>query len=362
MFTNADLKQIEKKGVKIDVVEKQLDNFRKGFPYINLYAPAIPGNGLLCFTEEEAEKWESFYNKNYADYEILKFVPASGAASRMFKHLHEFRQKYKGTPDDIEMFEADKGFGSVFNFFSNIKKFAFYTELKEVMAENGLELDDLIEKRNFNPVLDYFLLDMGLGYSKLPKGLLLFHKYSDGNRMAMEEHLVEAIRYAKNGDGKAVVHFTISPEHKMFFEEAVSLRKKRYEESNDISIDVSYSQQKSSTDTISVDLNNEPFRYDDGSILFRPGGHGALIENLNDLQGEIVFVKNIDNIVPDRLREPTVLYKKHLNMWRNLMKGILLIRSLIRSGILQRSSLIFLYPLLLKVMKIWRKLIFCLIS
>ena len=310
MFTNADLKQIEQKGINIEIVEKQLDNFRKGFPYVNLYAPATPGNGLLCFTDEEAKKWESYYNKNYADYEILKFVPASGAASRMFKHLHEFRQKYNDSPEAIDMFEADKGFGSVFNFFSNIKKFAFYADLKEVMAKNGLDLDGLIEKRDFNPVLDYFLKDIGLGYSKLPKGLLLFHKYSDGNRMAMEEHLVEAISYAKNVDGKAAVHFTISPEHKKLFEEAVSLRKKRYEENNDISIEVSYSQQKSSTDTIAVDMNNEPFRDDDGTILFRPGGHGALIENFNDLKGEIVFVKNIDNVVPDRLREPTILYKK----------------------------------------------------
>lgn len=310
MFTDADLKQIKSKGIKIDVVEKQLDNFKKGFPYINLYAPAIPGNGLLCLTEEEAEKWETFYNNNYTDYEILKFVPASGAASRMFKHLHEFRQKYTGTPEDIEMFEADKGFGSVHNFFSNISKFAFYEELKGVMADNGLDLDDLIEKKDFNPVLDYFLLDTGLGYSKLPKALLLFHKYSDGNRMAMEEHLVEAVRYAVNGDGKASVHFTISPEHKTLFEEAVLERKKKYEDRYNVSIEVSYSQQKPSTDTIAVDLNNEPFRDDDGSIFFRPGGHGALIENLNDLQGEIVFIKNIDNIVPDRLREPTVKYKK----------------------------------------------------
>ena len=310
MFTNADLKQIEKKGINIDVVDKQLDNFKKGFPYINLYAPAIPDKGLLCFTEEEAEKWETFYNNNYADYEILKFVPASGAASRMFKHLHEFRQKYTGTPKDIEMFEADKGFGSVYNFFSNIRKFAFYEELKEFMGENGLELDNLIEKKDFNPVLDYLLLEKGLGYSKLPKALLLFHNYSDGNRMAMEEHLVETVRYAKNGDGKAVVHFTVSPEHQTLFEKAVSERKKKYEERYNVSIEVSYSQQKPSTDTIAVDLNNEPFRDDDGSIFFRPGGHGALIENLNDLQGEIVFIKNIDNIVPDRLREPTVLYKK----------------------------------------------------
>jgi hypothetical protein len=310
MFTDSDLKQIENKGITIDVVNKQLENFKKGFPYINLHAPATAGNGILTFSEEEAAKRESFYNDNFGDYHVLKFVPASGAASRMFKHLHEFRQKYNGTPEDIAAYEADKSFNSVWNFFTNIKKFAFYQQLKSVMAADGLDIDALISKKDFNPVLDYFLTDKGLGYSLLPKGLLLFHNYDDEPRMALEEHLVEAARYAANADGVATVHFTVSPEHQKKFEEAVNNRKGKYEKRYNVSIEVSYSQQKPSTDTIAVDMNNEPFRNDDGTILFRPGGHGALIENLNDLKGEIVFVKNIDNVVSDRLREPTVLYKK----------------------------------------------------
>ncbi len=310
MFTDNDLKQIKNKGIDIEVVNKQLENFKKGFPYINLYAPATAGNGILTFTDDEAGKWASFYEENFTDYEILKFVPASGAASRMFKHLHEFRQHYKGTPEDIAAYEADKSFNSVWNFFTNIKKFAFYNKLKEVMAADELDIEALIANHDFNPVLDYFLTEKGLGYSALPKGLLLFHNYDDGPRMALEEHLVEAARYAANADGVASVHFTVSPEHQKRFEEAVAQHKGKYEDIYGVTIEVSYSQQKPSTDTIAVDMNNEPFRNDDGTILFRPGGHGALIENLNDLMGEIVFVKNIDNVVSDRLREPTVLYKK----------------------------------------------------
>jgi len=310
MLKNSDLEQIKNKGIDLSVVEKQLDNFKKGFPYIDLYAPAVSGNGIVTFSEEEANNMEKYFEDNYSDYEILKFVPASGAASRMFKLLHEFRQKYLGTKEDIRAYEDDKGFNSVYYFFENIKKFAFYEQLKEVMATDGLDIDSLIARKDFNPVLDYFLTEKGLGYSKLPKGLLLFHRYEDGPRMALEEHLVEAARYAVNADGKASVHFTVSPEHQSAFEAAVNAKKGKYESEYGVTFDVTYSQQKPSTDTIAVDLSNNPFRNEDGSILFRPGGHGALIENLNDLQGEIVFVKNIDNVVSDRLREPTVLYKK----------------------------------------------------
>ncbi len=310
MFTNSDLEQIKNKEIDINIVEKQLDNFKKGFPFINLHAPATIENGIMLFTEEEAGVMEKFYDDNYSDYDILKFVPASGAASRMFKHLHEFRQTFKGTEEDIKAYERDKSFNSVFTFFENIQRFAFYEKLKKVMAEDGLDIDELITNRDFNSILDYFLTQKGLGYAELPKGLLFFHRYEDGPRMALEEHLVEAARYAVNAEGKATVHFTVSPEHQAKFEEAVKTKKGKYESAYGVAIEVSYSQQKPATDTIAVDLNNEPFRNHDGSILFRPGGHGALIENLNDLKGEIIFVKNIDNVVSDRLREPTVLYKK----------------------------------------------------
>ena len=310
MFSTRDLEQFKSKGIDKETVNQQLDNFKKGFPYVNLAAPATLQNGIIRFTDEEVKRMETYYDENFSDYEILKFVPASGAASRMFKHLHEFHQHYKGTAEDIAAYEADKSFNSVYAFFTGIKRFAFYDLLRDKMMEDGLDIDQLIEDYEFNTVLDYFLTEKGLNYSKLPKGLLLFHKYDDEPRLALEEHLSEAAQYAVNNQGKATVHFTVSPEHQKLFEQAVATKKGKFEKLFKVSIEVSYSQQKPSTDTIAVDLNNEPFRMDDGTILFRPGGHGALIENLNDLKGEIVFVKNIDNIVPDRLREPTITYKK----------------------------------------------------
>ncbi len=157
--------------------------------------------------------------------------------------------------------------------------------------------------------------EKGLNYGQLPKGLLLFHAYADGARTPMEEHLVEAALYAASND-EANVHFTVSHEHLPLFRKKVEDCIAKYEAKYDIKINVSFSEQKPSTDTIAVNTDNTPFRNDDGSLLFRPGGHGALIENLNDIDADVVFIKNIDNVVPDRLKGDTVLYK-------NVLAGVL---------------------------------------
>ena len=310
MFTEKDLQQITAKGLTSEKVEKQINNFRSGFPYIVLSAPATPGNGLNSYSNDEALELASYFDDNFTDFEILKFVPASGAASRMFKHLFEFRQTYNRTPEDINQYKNDTGFNSVINFFENINKFAFYTQLNKLMLVDGLDLDNLISDYNFNPVLDYFITEKGMNYASHPKGLLLFHNYPDEPRLAVEEHLVEGAHYSTDSTGISRVHLTVSQEHQDKFEEAVNLKKGKFETKFAVKFDVSFSQQKPYTDIIAVTPENEPFRNNDGSLLFRPGGHGALIENLNDLGGEIIFVKNIDNIVPDRLRNTTYLYKK----------------------------------------------------
>lgn len=310
MFTEKDLQQITAKGLTIADVEKQMDNFKKGFPYIVLSAPATPDNGLNSYCGEEAVSLAEYFDDNYKDYEILKFVPASGAASRMFKHLFEFGQTYKGTSGDIEKFNGDKGFNSVFNFFENINKFAFCDQLKKLMSDDGLDMDKLIGDCDFNTVLDYFITEKGMDYASRPKGLLLFHDYPEGPRLSVEEHLVEGAHYSTDKTGVSRVHLTVSPEHQSKFEDAVSSKKGKFEQKYDVGFEIDFSQQKPYTDIIAVTPDNQPFRNGDGSLLFRPGGHGALIENLNDLNGEIVFVKNIDNIVPDRLRDTTYLYKK----------------------------------------------------
>lgn len=317
MFTDNDLFQIEKMGISSDSIETQINNFKQGFPFVELVAPAIPGNGIRKFDADDTEFLNQFYKSESQKHQLVKFVPASGAASRMFKHLFEFNEKYKGSEDDLVLYEKDKGFNSVYNFIVNIRKFAFYDDLKTVMKKARLDIDKLIEAKQYHVIIDYLLSDKGLGYAALPKGLLAFHDYPDGARLSVEEHLVEGAHYAKDHDGKVQIHFTVSPEHRQKFLDSIKMVREKYEKLFEVTFEISFSEQKSSTDTIAVDIYNNPFREKNGSLVFRPGGHGALIENLNDLLGDIVFVKNIDNIVPDRLKSTTYLYK-------NVIGGLLL--------------------------------------
>jgi len=310
MFTEKDLQQIISKGLTKEKVDDQINNFKSGFPFINLSAPATPGNGVQEFDDQQVEELVVYFDNHFKEYEILKFVPASGAASRMFKHLFEFMQSYESTKENIDNYLTDKSFNSVYNFFSNIHKFAFHKELKQLLLNNNLDLDALIKDHNFKPILEYFITEMGMNYASKPKGLLLFHDYPDEPRTSVEEHLVEGAHYSTDKENNSRVHLTVSAEHQNKFQEKVDNKKGKYENSYGVQYDISFSQQKPYTDIIAVTPENKPFRSDDGSLLFRPGGHGALIENLNDLKGEIIFIKNIDNIVPDRLRETTYLYKK----------------------------------------------------
>lgn len=310
MFTQNDQKQFQAKGIDIDTIEQQIDNFKTGFPFIELVAPATIDSGIRNFSEQEIEKLQSFYDKNSEDYEILKFVPASGAASRMFKQLFEFHDSY--TKDDAgkALLESDKSFNSVYNFIKNISKFAFYSDLKQVLANNDIDLESSLKEGDYATIIGYLLEDKGLGYANLPKALLKFHNYADGGRMAMEEHLVEGAEYCQNSEGRVAIHFTVSPEHADRFIEEINQIKDKYETLFDVTYELTFSIQKSSTDTIAVDIRNKPFRDEKDSIVFRPGGHGALIENLNDREGEVIFIKNIDNIVPDSLKPSTYLYKR----------------------------------------------------
>lgn len=310
MFNEKDLKQIQSKGIDLQTIDFQIEHFKQGFPFINLVSPATRQNGIMFFNEKETKELSDFYTENAKNKNVLKFVPASGAASRMFKHLFEFRDNYKGTDEDYKQFLKDKSFNSVYNFFDEIKNFAFYDDLKAVMLKHGLNIEQCIKDKDFVTVIDFLLSEKGLNYAKLPKGLIKFHNYPDGSRMSVEEHLVEGAVYCKDKNNIVAIHFTVSPEHKEEFIEVVNRVKGKYEKYFNVKFNVDFSIQKSSTDTIAVDMNNKPFREQDESLLFRPGGHGALIENLNDIEGDIIFVKNIDNIVPDKLREPTYLYKK----------------------------------------------------
>jgi len=301
MITTQDQQLLSQKGISEKQIHQQLECFKNGFPYLKLEAAASIERGIIVLKEEEQNAyldiWEDYRKEDKA---IYKFVPASGAASRMFKDLFEFLSAEYNTP--TTKFEKD--------FFSNISLFAFYDNLNECCLENEKEdIPTLIEKGKYKAIVMNLLDKVGLGYGSLPKGLLKFHNYETDSRTPVEEHLVEGALYSSAEGNKVHVHFTVSPEHRTLFEELINKKRDLYTAKYGVEYDITFSEQKASTDTIAADMNNEPFR-DGDKLLFRPGGHGALIENLNDLNADIVFIKNIDNVVPDCLKPDTVLYKK----------------------------------------------------
>ncbi|MDP4282476.1 MAG: DUF4301 family protein [Bacteroidota bacterium] len=312
MFSEKDLQSIESKGIRINEVEKQLDRFRSGFPFLQMLRAAAPGDGILAPDNQEKEKYRKYFEDLKSNLEIVKFVPASGAASRMFKHLFEFRDSFSGSPEDTENYTNDQEFNSVYYFFTHLSSFPFYEELKALLQKRGISVDEAVENNNFIPVLDALLDETGMNYAGLPKALLSFHRYPDGNRTPMEEHMVEAARYALDPSDTARIHFTISPEHREKFNQKIKEVQGKYESLFNIRYEITSSIQEPATDTLAVDINNQPFRKNDGSLVFRPAGHGALLRNLNRLDSDLIFIKNIDNVVPDRLKEVTYEYKELL--------------------------------------------------
>jgi len=306
MLTKEDLKLLQTKGIDQKSIDIQISNFKNGFPYIKLAKPATIKDGIHAFNPKEVQRLSEYYNSNYKGYEVLKFVPASGAASRMFKNLFEF-STLQTDKERANVFSTDK---SIKAFFEKITEFAFYPDLVAALSESGLSVEQCLAKHDYSTIIEYLLTEKGLNYANLPKGLLVFHRYEDGTRMGIEEHLVEGANYCKGKQNRVAVHFTISPEHADKFIDEINRRKDKYEETFNVTYEITFSIQKSSTDTIAVDMQNKPFREADGSLLFRPAGHGALIENLNDREGEIIFIKNIDNVVPDNLKADTYLYKR----------------------------------------------------
>lgn len=302
MLNANDLKQLADKGISEQQIEEQLACFAKGFPYLEIAASASVEKGIRVVSQEDQatymEAWDAYLAKNKR---ILKFVPASGAASRMFKNLYEFLSASYDVPaNDFEK-----------KFFNEITHFAFYDALNAVcLANKDKDIPALVAAGNYKAVVSNLLDEKGLNYGQLPKGLLLFHRSGETIRTAMEEHLAEGAMYAKNNAGEVNIHFTVSPEHKALFEKLVSEKKQAYEEKFSVGYDISFSVQKPSTDTVAADMDNNPFRDKNDKLLFRPGGHGALIENLNDIDADVVFVKNIDNVVPDSFKCSTVIFKK----------------------------------------------------
>lgn len=307
MLTEKDLKQIAQRGISKEQLETQLKEFETGFPFLKLEAAASVGNGIVTPNENERKEYVDAWEAYKAEgHRVVKFVPASGAASRMFKNMFAFVDANYDVPTtDFEK-----------KYFDEIEKFAFYDALNDVCVKNeGMGIKALMAEGKYKAVAANMLKPEGLNYGQLPKGMLLFHKYAEGARTPMEEHLVEGALYAAS-NGEAHVHFTVSHDHLAYFKAKVAEKADMFAKKYGIKYDITFSEQKPSTDTVAANPDNTPFRESDGSLLFRPGGHGALIENLNEIKADVIFIKNIDNVVPDRLKPETV-------EWKQVIAGVL---------------------------------------
>ncbi len=309
MFNQKDLELFEKKGISIEQVEVQLENFRNGFPYIHLGAPASIGNGIIQLSDQDIKRYIQVYKSRSDRLDVVKFVPSSGAATRMFKELFAYLEKAEGVNNEASLLRT---FPDLKNLFLSVNKLPFAKELKEKMQAYGKKMDELVRNNKASTVIQMILSEQGLGYAGLPKGLIRFHTYPDHSRTSFEEHLVEGAQYAKSGNSEVRLHFTVSPEHIDLFKSHLESVRTVYENLYRVRYIVDFSIQQPYTDTIAVDLNNNPFRDDEGHIVFRPGGHGALLENLNGLEQDLIFIKNIDNIAPDRMKGLTKRYKQAL--------------------------------------------------
>lgn len=286
-FDAADRRRLLERGVSVDEAKRQLGLLRRPLVYAELARACTLGDGVARIDEDQARELLEVHDEAAREGRFIKFVPASGAASRMFKELLQA----KGS--------------AVKTFIDNLPRFAFHADLEACLPSGD-------GQHEAQTVIDALLSAEGLDYARSPKGVLKFHAYPEGSRTPMEEHLVEAAQYVKGARGHCRIHFTISPGHGERFSARLGEVQADYEHRLGVRYEVGFSEQKPSTDTLATDLDGRPFRDNEQQLVFRPGGHGALIENLNDLQGDLVYVKNIDNVQPDRLKEPGMTWKRVL--------------------------------------------------
>jgi hypothetical protein len=303
-FTSKDHELIRKKGISPEEIKVQLENFNKGFPPITLIAPATDGDGIIQLSEKEVTAYAKKYQKKLPDLRVIKFVPASGAASRMFKDLFEYMNKAEGNTGEVAIDPLIK------EFVEGLDKLALKDDLKDELKKAGKDLGGMIAGGEFREIIRTVLQGDGLNYGQLPKALIKFHKYAWECRTGMEEHMVEGAEYCFGKGEHVNLHFTVSGEHLDDFNDLLNRKQAEYENRLGLRYNPEFSVQRSFTDVIAVDPQNHPFREADGSILFRPGGHGALLANLNEMDADLIFIKNVDNICPDRMKQTTYLYKR----------------------------------------------------
>lgn len=315
LFTDADRRQMESKCIPEGQVLRQLELFRRPSSHLRLCRPATLEDGIHRIAPEDVPLYLGLHHEAASRGRFGKFVPASGAATRMFQSLIQIYYVPHYLECDELYLRVEQGVAiacDFLKFVDGLRCLALKEDLEEALARDGWSLANLAQQGQFRLILEYLLMSRGLDYAALPKALLKFHRYPSERRTALEEHLVESAQYLAGGGGPCEIHFTVSPEHASRFTTLLAEVQPRFEERLGMSFQVAISQQKPSTDTIAVDGAGNPFRERSGQLLFRPGGHGALIENLNDLGADLVYIKNIDNLAPDRLKEATSHWKRVL--------------------------------------------------
>jgi len=281
-------------------LKNQLHLFSRGTQYVTLKKPCTKGDGINFFTEKEIVNYKNEYEKAVKKgKKVIKFVPASGAASRMFKHLYNLDSEERNSP-------------LINSFFSRIEAFPFYNELETKLFQVGINLSDLIRTKSYSLIADKILSEDGLGYGDTPKGLVKFHQYASKATTAFEEHLIEGMNYCKNNEDEINIHFTISEQHALPIKQHLKKAVNKLEKEHQVIFNISYSAQDTSTNTVAVDLVNNPLKDENNNLIFRPGGHGSLINNINKLDADIIFIKNIDNVAKKTLQDESMLYKKAL--------------------------------------------------
>lgn len=310
-LTREDLEQIKERGLTEKKIEEQLKVFQRGNLPVDIEAAATVGQGISQYSREDQESLAKVYTSKKDGLDILKFIPASGAASRMFKALHQFLDEFDPHKDSLEQYLSKTGDPGLEKFLNGIEDLPFYNEAAEKAKEVKVDFENLRDDAKIHFLVKTMLFSPGLDLSNFPKGLVPFHNYGEYVATAFEEHLYEAAEYAAV-NGTAHLHFTVSTDHKEKFEAEYQNIKSRVEQKTKTRFQISYSYQDPKTDTIAADEENNPFRTEEGKLFFRPGGHGALIENLNEQDEDVVFIKNIDNVVISSKADEVARYKKIL--------------------------------------------------
>jgi nicotinamide riboside kinase len=309
-FSSHDFLQILDSKVPISEIEKQLSIYQNGIPKANLNRPAVIGDGILKFTEEEFQSYSLLFDSKKDNFKLKKFIPASGAASRMFKFLNEFLNEFDLENETINAYINRKNATELKIFLAGLEKFPFFKAVNNKILEEFSDLKSWNKDQQNYCFIKMMLEERHFDFSNKPKGVLPFHQYQNQIVTPIEEHLKEGILYS-SAKGVSNLHFTISETHKLQFENILDKVKSKVEKMSGNKINIAFSHQQKHTDSIAVDSENKPFRNGNGELVFRPGGHGALIENLNSLDADFVFIKNIDNVIQNEA-ETIALYKRGL--------------------------------------------------